>query len=75
MPNLVSIAVQSPDIGKNSDEGVFNFRISGQSLIRDNSHHSITSNDIDMKPIPVTKHDKKDKTTSKKLTMTSVGKL
>ena len=56
---------QSPDIGQNSDGGISDFRISGQSLIKENSHNSRTSDDIDIKLGPVTKLDKKSKTTSK----------
>ena len=67
MPNLVSITRPSlSDIGKNSDGGTFNFRISGQSLIKGNCHNSRTSDDIDMKLGPVTKLDKRNKITSKK---------
>ena len=55
---------QSPDIGQNSDGGISDFRISGQSLIKENCHNSRTSDDIDMKLEPVTKLDKRNKTTS-----------
>ena len=58
---------QSPDIGQNSDERIFNFQISVQSLIKENCHNSRTSDAIDMKLGPVTKLDKGNKTTSKKL--------
>ena len=51
IPNLP----QSPDIGKNSDGGISDFRISGQSLIKENCHNSRTSNDIDIKLGPVIK--------------------
>ena len=61
---------QSPDIGQNSD-GISDSQISGQSLIKENVHNSRTSNDIDIKLGQVTKLDKRNKTTSKKLTMTS----
>ena len=44
IPNLLKF----PDIGKNSDVGVSDFRISGQSLIEENCHNSRTSDDIDM---------------------------
>ena len=57
---------QSSDIGQNSDRGISDFRISGQSLIKENCHNSRTSDDIDMKLGPVTKLDKRNKTTSKK---------
>ena len=68
MPNLVSITRPSlSDIGKNSDGGTSNFRISGQSLIKENCHNSRASDDIDMKLRPVTKLDKRNKITSKKI--------
>ena len=57
---------QSPDIGQNSDGGISDFRISGQSLIKENCYNSRTSDDFDMKLRPVTKLDKRNKTTSKK---------
>ena len=57
---------QSPDIGQNSDGGISNFWISGQSYIKENCHNSRNSDDIDIKPGPVTKLDKRNKTTSKK---------
>ena len=40
---------QSLDIGQNSDGGISDFRISGQSLIKENFHNYRTSDDIDMK--------------------------
>ena len=49
---------QSPDIGQNSDGGISDFRISGQSLIKENCHNSRTSDDIDMNLGPVTKLEK-----------------
>ena len=67
MANLVSLnLLQSPDIGQNSDGGICDFRIFGQSLIEENCHNSRNSDDIDMKLVPVTKLDKRNKTTSKK---------
>ena len=57
---------QSPDIGQNSDGGISEFRISGQSVIKENCHTSRTSDDIDMKLGHVTKIDKRNKATSKK---------
>ena len=39
--------------------------MSGHSLIKENCHNSRTSDDIDMKLGPVTKLDKRNKTTSK----------
>ena len=45
MPN----SAQSPDIGQNSDGGISDFRIFGQSLIKENRHNSRTDDDIDMK--------------------------
>ena len=62
IPNLP----QSPDTGQNSDGGISDFRMSGQSLINENCRNSRTSYDIDMKLGPVTKMDKRNMTTSKK---------
>ena len=76
MPNLVSITYPSlSDIGKNSDGGTSNFRTSRHSLIKENCHNSRTSDDIDMKYGPVTKLDKRKKTTPKNLTLTSCQKI
>ena len=63
MPNLKS-TTQSPDIGQNSDGGISNIRISGQSLIKKNCHNSSTSDDIDINLGPVTKLDKRKKLAS-----------
>ena len=57
---------QSPDIGENAGEGVFDFQISGQSLTKQNCLNSRTSDDIDIKLGPVTKLDKRNKTILKK---------
>ena len=62
-----SLLPQSPDIKQNSDGVISDFRISGQSLVKRNCHNSRTSDDIDMKLGPVTKLDKRNKTTSKKI--------
>ena len=62
---------QSPDIGQNSDRGISDFRIFGQSLIRENCHNSRTGININMKLGPVTKLNKRNTATSKKLTVTS----
>ena len=56
---------QSPDIGQNSDRGISEFRISGQSLIKINCHNSWTSDDIDIKLGLVTKLDKRKKNVKK----------
>ena len=66
---------QSPDIGQNSDRGISDLRISGQSLIKENCHNSRTSDDIDMKLGPITELDKRNEVTSKKLTMTSFWQI
>ena len=67
MPNLVSLTYFSLQIlEKNSDGVISDFRISGQSLIKENCHNSKTSYDIDMKLGPVTKCDKRNKVTSKR---------
>ena len=66
---------QSPDIGQNSDGCLSDFRISCQSLIKENCHNSRTSDDdMDMKLGPVTKLDKRNKTIPKKIMMTSYQK-
>ena len=62
IPNLP----QSPEIGQNSNGGISDFRISGQSLIKRNCYNSRTRDDKDMKLGPVTKIDKINKTTSRK---------
>ena len=62
---------QSPDIGQNSDGGISDFRISGQSLMKENCHKSRTGDDIDMKLRPVTKFNKRNKPTSKNCDLTS----
>ena len=67
MPNMVSPTRPSLYIAQNSDEGISDFRISGQSLVKVNCHNSRTSDDIVMKLEPVTKLDKTNETTSKKL--------
>ena len=66
-PNLVFLThPQSPDIGQNSDKGIFNFRISGQSLKKENCHNSRTCDNTDMKLGTATKLYKRNKTTLKK---------
>ena len=57
---------QSPDIGPNSDGGLSDIRISGQSLIKESYPNSRTSDNIDMNLGSVTKIDKRNKTTSKR---------
>ena len=64
-------SLQSPDIGKNSGNGISDFRVSGQSSIKENCHNYRTSDDIDMKIKPVIKIVKRNKITSKKLTIAS----
>ena len=53
-------------MGQNPDGGISNFRISGQSLIKENCHNTRTSDDIDMKLGPVNKLDERNNTSSKK---------
>ena len=43
---------QSPHIEQTSDGGISDFRISGQSLIKRNSHNSRTSDDIELILLP-----------------------
>ena len=56
-----------PDIGQNSDGGISDFRISGQSLIKENCRN--------IKLGPLTKLHKRNKATSKELTMTPCRKI
>ena len=53
-------------IWQNLDGGISDFRISGQSLIKENCHNSRTSDNIDMKLGAVTKVNKRNKKASKK---------
>ena len=53
-------------MGQNSDGGISDFWISGQSFIKKNCHKSRISHDIDIKIGPVTKLDKGNTTLSKK---------
>ena len=69
IPNLVSLTSSSLQILGKTQTGYFRFRISGQSFIKENCHNSRVSADIDMKLGPVTKRDKRNKATSKKVTM------
>ena len=57
---------QFPNIGQNSDWGIFSFWISGQSLINKSCHNSRTSNEIEMKLGLVTKLEKINTATSKR---------
>ena len=76
MPNLVFLTYPKPtDIEQNLDGGIFNFHISGQSIIKRNCHNSRTNHDIDMTLGTITKLDKKNKTVVKKLTMMSCRKI
>ena len=65
----ISTSPQSPDIEQNSANCISNFQISGQSLLKAAILES--RDDIDIRLGPVTKLDKSNKTTSKKMTMTS----
>ena len=51
--------------GQNSDGGISDFRVSSQSLKKENCHNYRTSDNIGMKLEPATKRDKRNKTTSK----------
>ena len=61
--------LQSQDIRQNSDKGIFDFWLSGESLLKENWHNSRTSDDVDMKLDPVTKLDKGNKKREKSLRM------
>ena len=69
----LTVARDKPCLNPNG--GISNFRISGQSIIKENCHNSRTSDDIDITWTPLTKLDKRNKATSKKLTIRHVGKL
>ena len=71
MPN----SSQSPDTAQNSNACISDFGISGQFLIKENCRNSRTSDYIDMKLGAVTKLRKRNKTQSKKMTMTSCRKI
>ena len=63
----MSLTLPSLQILKqNSDGGISNFRISGQSIIKENYHNARTRDDIDMNVRAVTKLDKRNRTTSRK---------
>ena len=62
-PNLS----QSPDIEQNSEEGISDFQISCQFLIKENCYTFRTSREIDMKLGPIPKLDKRNKMSSKKI--------
>ena len=66
---------QSLDIGQNSEGVISGFQISGQSLIKENCHNSRTSDDVDMKLVPETELDKRNKKKHQKMTMTSCRKI
>ena len=51
--------------------GISDFRISGQSFIKENCHNSRTIDDTDMKLGPINKLEKGNKTKSRNLAMTS----
>ena len=58
---------QSLDVRQNSHGGISGFWISGQYFINKNYHNTRTSLDIDMKIGTVTKLDKRNAATSKKI--------
>ena len=65
MPNFVSLTRPSLQILGKSQMGLLPiFQISGQSSIKENYHNSRTSDNIDTELGPVTKRDKRNKTTS-----------
>ena len=71
----ISKLSQSPDIGQNSDGGISDFRISGQSLIKENCHNSRTNDDIDMKLGPVINLTIETKQRQKNVSMVSCQKI
>ena len=71
MPFLVPPTYPSFQILAKPDGGVSNFQSSGKSFINKNCHDFRTNHEIDVKLGPVTKLDKRNTTTLKKMTMTS----
>ena len=71
----ISKLPQSLNIGKNTDGGVSDFRVSDQSLIKENYRNFGSSHNIDMKLAPVATLDKGNKITSKNLTITSCWQI
>ena len=67
MPNLVSLTCSCLKILGKTQMGLFSVSGFGQSLRKENCQNSRTNNDIDMKLGPVTKLDKRNKATSKKI--------
>ena len=65
----------SLDIGKSSDRGISDFRVSVQFFINENCHNSRTSHDIDMKLPPVTMLDKRNTATSKTIDNDVISKI
>ena len=63
----ISNSTRHPDIEQNSDTCISNFLTSDQSFRNKNCHKSRTNHDISMKHGPVTKLDKKNTVTSKKI--------
>ena len=64
MPNLVSLACPNLQILNKTKRGS---NISGQSFINENCHNSRISHDIDIKLGPVTRLDRGNTSTSKKI--------
>ena len=67
--STIDVAYQREVILNKTQTGVFpisGFLVSGQFLIKENCHNSRTNDDIDMKLAPVTRVEKRNKTTSKK---------
>ena len=64
---------QTPVIGQKPEGDILDFLISGQSFIIESCHNSRTSSNIDTKLGPVIKLDKRNTTTSKKLTIVLYG--
>ena len=65
----LSNLLEPPYIGKNSEGGIFDFWISGQSLVKENCRNFKISYDAEMKLEPETKLDDRNRTTLKRLSM------
>ena len=66
---------QSPDIGQNSEGCNSDFRISGQSFIKENCHNSRSIDDIDMEFGLVTKLTRETNQREKNLAMMSCRQI
>ena len=58
---------QSPDIKQSSDQGISNFQISDQSLIKGHCYNSRTSDDMKLRPVTKLETEQEKQNNAKKL--------